>query len=164
MARHQPQADRVGRRHKDDGYGLRRFLRRDGRGQKYRHDQVELETDQIAGVLRVSLGSSIRPARLDRVVLPFDPAALAHPLAERLQRGLGGFGSGTAGKHHSNAVNLFSLLRAGEGRGGERGGGKQQITPLHSIPRSARKRIGCGTPRPDVFVAYLYRSPAYLPL
>ena len=164
MARHQPQANRVGRRHEDDGYGLRRFLRRDGRGQKYRHDQVDLETDQIAGVLRVSLGSSFRPARLDRVALPFDPAALPHSLAERLERGLGGFGSGTAGKHHSNPVNLFSLLRTGERRGGERDGGKQQIAPLHSITRSARKCIDCGTAMPGVFVAYLYRSPAYLPL
>ena len=83
-----------------------------------RHDDVDLEPDQLGRESGEPLVLSLRPSVLDHDVLALDVAELAQPSPERLDEMLGRHGRGR-GHEEADPIDLPRLLRLGGERRGE---------------------------------------------
>jgi hypothetical protein len=74
-------ADRVGPNGEYDGDSRRGLLYSAHRGAR-RHDDIDLETDELGRDLVEPLVAAFRPAKLDRDGAAVDPGQIAQPLHE----------------------------------------------------------------------------------
>src|SRR5262249_18388063 len=81
-ARDQPDADRIARDREYDG-DHRCHLSCRGDGEPRRHDDIDLEPDELRSDLGEALALSVRPAHFDRDGAALGPAELIEPLHER---------------------------------------------------------------------------------
>ena len=122
--------ERVGVAHEHDGNGRGRVLCRTGVDRARRHDDIDLEPNQLGREIRKPLWVAIRRAVLDHDVPPLDVSELTQPLAERAE--VRGVRRLVHDLQHPDTVHLPQLL----GRDGKRGGENEHRRDNTESPRA----------------------------
>src|SRR5262249_32442203 len=153
-------ADRVPSRRENDGDDRRRLLGSQDHGSARRDNNINLALDEFGGNLRGALGSTLRPAILDRDRTTLNPAEFAQslyksggPLALSRRRG-------RAQVPDDRQLRRLLRARAERPRSCRAAEHRDERAPLHSITSSARaSRVGgISMPRAFAVVKLMTRS------
>ena len=121
-----------------------RMLGRQGRLRPSRHDQVDLQSDELRGQARESLVAAVGRAVLDHEVLPLDVPEIAQPLPEGVE--VGRIDRRRRSLEHADPVELSRRLGLeskgpGEQAEGDAGDEGATIHQRRAITRSAKSSI-----------------------
>src|SRR3972149_4759934 len=119
QARHEPEPHWIAEVRHDDGDRRRGAFGSDGRWLTPRHDDANVETDQLGRQLWESFGLPLHNSALDGEVLALYIAAFPQPLDECLPQMRELWGGWRVGPEDTDSKDLRWLLRAASERRGE---------------------------------------------